>query len=413
MESYDVLVVGAGLAGLHTATLLAERGHDVALVDRRRSLTEGIRTTGIFVRRTLDDFADTSWFRPLDLGLRSAAPSGGRLPAHCLGPPIRRVLLYPPRLRHPVVLESPRDEFRVGDMAPLYTAAADTAVRAGVRLFLGTRYAGRRPDGFALSGPVRSGSGTVRARFVVGADGARSTVARDLGLDRNRHLLVGAEEVFASTDRHDPPAFHCVLDPSLAPGYLAWVVDDGRQVHVGVAGYLDRFPHGLRRALDRFAAVAPGVPVQRPEHVERRGGPIPVGGLLRRIACADGLLVGDAAGAVSPLTAGGLDPCLRLSELAACVLDDALRTGRPATLDRYDGASLRARFRGRLLMRRALAQLRSPTLASAGFALLRTPFGRAAAARILFGDGSFPAVVQPSRTAAATAAAPAGPSTIV
>ena len=45
--SADVLVVGAGLAGLHTATLLARRGHDVLLVDRRTDLTTAIRTTGI------------------------------------------------------------------------------------------------------------------------------------------------------------------------------------------------------------------------------------------------------------------------------------------------------------------------------------------------------------------------------
>ena len=44
-ETADVLVVGAGLAGLHTATLLAERGHDVLLVDRRTSLAGAIRTT--------------------------------------------------------------------------------------------------------------------------------------------------------------------------------------------------------------------------------------------------------------------------------------------------------------------------------------------------------------------------------
>lgn len=53
----DVLVVGAGLAGIHTATLLARRGHEVLLVERRPTLTGAIRTTGILVRRTLDDFA--------------------------------------------------------------------------------------------------------------------------------------------------------------------------------------------------------------------------------------------------------------------------------------------------------------------------------------------------------------------
>ncbi|MCF6522048.1 NAD(P)/FAD-dependent oxidoreductase [Streptomyces sp. JJ36] len=364
----DVLVVGAGLAGLHTATLLARQGHDVILAERRTSLAAAVRTTGIFVRKTLDDFP---------------------LPAEHLGPAIRRVVLYPPSRRRPVDLVSPRDEYRVGDMAPLYTAAAEAARAAGVRTALGTRYAGRQGGTFHLAG--RDGPTTVRARFVVGADGARSTVARDLGLDRNHHLLIGAEEVFALPGSDEPPTFHCVLDPALAPGYLAWVVNDGRHAHVGVAGYADRFPDGLRRALARFGATAPGLAgVDRPASVERRGGPIPVGGMLRRISCPDGLLVGDAAGAVSPLTAGGLDPCLRLSEQAAGVLDDALRAGSPDPLSAYDGAALRARFRGRLTLRRGLAHVRTPAAATAAFALLRTPFGRAAAGRILFGDRSFP-----------------------
>jgi flavin-dependent dehydrogenase len=367
-QDVDVLVVGAGLAGLHTATLLAQRGHDVLLVERRPRLTGAIRTTGIFVRRTLDDFP---------------------LPAECLGPPIRRVVLYPPGLRRAVTLDSDRDEYRVGDMAPLYVAAAESAAESGVRMALGTRFAGRRNGAFVLVG--HDGPTRVRARFVVGADGARSRVARDLALDRNHHLLVGAEKVFEVPRSVEPPAFHCVLDPSLAPGYLAWVVNDGRHAHVGVAGYTARFPHGLRRALERFGASAPGLSgAGRSDEVERRGGPIPVGGLLRRIGCAQGLLVGDAAGAVSPLTAGGLDPCLRLSTLAAGVLDDALRTGRPDALARYDGAALRAHFRGRLMLRRALAQVRTPAVAAIGFTFLRTPFGRAAARRILFGDRSFP-----------------------
>jgi flavin-dependent dehydrogenase len=364
----DVLVVGAGLAGLHTATQLARRGHEVPLVERRPTLTGAVRTTGIFVRRTLDDFP---------------------LPADCLGPPIRRVVLYPPSRRRPVDLVSERDEYRVGDMSRLYVESARAAAGAGVQIRLGTRYAGRHDDTCLVVGT--GGPARVRARFVVGADGARSHVARDLGLDRSTVLLVGAEEVFAIPPGDAPPTFHCVLDPSLAPGYLAWVVNDGEHAHVGVAGYPHRFRHGLRGALERFAGTAPGLPAgDRPEEVERRGGPIPVGGLLRRIAGPAGLLVGDAAGAVSPLTAGGLDPCLRLSEHAVDVLDDALRTSRREVLAHYDGAALRARFRGRLAMRRGLAQVRTPALATAAFLALRTPVGRAAARHVLFGDRSFP-----------------------
>jgi flavin-dependent dehydrogenase len=357
--------VGAGLAGLHTARLLAEQGFDVLVADRRRTLSTGVRTTGIFVRRTLDDFD---------------------LPDHLLGPAVREVVLYPPSRRAPVRLSSERDEYRVADMPGVYAHARRMAEAAGARIALGVRYAG------SATGVVRlEGADPVVARFVVGADGARSTVARDLGLDVNRHLLIGAELVHPTVPGPTTPTFHCVLDPRLAPGYLAWVIDDGRNAHVGVAGYPDAMRAGVRHLLEEFAAHAPGRAAPAGP-VERRGGPIPVGGVLRRLACPAGLLVGDAAGAVSPLTAGGLDPCLRMSELAATVAGDYLRTGDQRVLRRYDGKALRARFRGRLLLRRLFAGVRSPAVAEAAVAALRTRPGRAAAARILFGDGSFPTV---------------------
>jgi flavin-dependent dehydrogenase len=351
MDSVDVLVVGAGLAGLHTARLLALQGLDVLVCDRRSSLATGIRTTGIFVRRTLEDFA---------------------LPEQHLGPPVRRVLLYPPSLRAPVELLSERDEFRVADMAGIYAHALSRARLAGARVRLGTSYPSK----------------DINARFTIGADGARSTVARRLGLDVNTDFIVGVEEVYPVAPTTAPPTFHCVLDPRLAPGYLAWIVDDGTHAHVGLAGRPDRLAAPLPRLLRAFADGFPGLPAPAGP-VLRRGGPIPVGGVLRRLVGPEGLLVGDAAGAVSPLTAGGLDPCLRLSELAAAVTGDYLRTGDPAHLLRYDGAALRARFRVRLLLRHAFSRVRAPA-ANAAFALLRTPLGRAAAARVLFGDGSFP-----------------------
>ncbi|WP_283134997.1 FAD-dependent monooxygenase [Rhizohabitans arisaemae] len=374
MQTVDVLVVGAGLAGLHTARLLAEQGLDVMVVDRRRSLSVGVRTTGIFVRRTLDDFD---------------------LPDAALGPGIRDVLLYPPSRRAPIRLTSDRDEYRVADMAAIYEHARRTAESAGARIHLGVRYIE------ASTGPVRfAGAEPVVARFIIGADGARSRVARDLGLDVNRRFLVGAEIVHPIASRTTVPAFHCVLDPRIAPGYLGWVIDDGWHTHVGVAGYPDAMRTGVRHLLDAFAADAPGRAAPTGP-IERRGGPIPVGGVLKRLVCPAGLLVGDAAGAVSPLTAGGLDPCLRMSELAAAVTVAYLRTGDQHVLRAYDGGALRTRFRGRLLLRGIFAGMRSPAAVEAAVAALRGRAGRAVAARILFGDGSFPDVDQRRRTRSA------------
>src|SRR5712691_11860211 len=62
------------------------------------------------------------------------------------------------------------------------------------------------------------------------------------------------------------------------------------------------------------------------------------------IANVRGLLVGDVAGAVSPLTAGGLDGALRLSELAADVIAAYLDRPDPLTLRQYDGTRFQARL---------------------------------------------------------------------
>lgn len=370
-EECDVLVVGAGLAGLECARRLSAAGVRVRLVDRKPTVDHAVHTTGIFVRRTLESYA---------------------LPETCLGPPVRRVVLYSPRGRA-VTLDSPHDEFRVGRMDALYRGALDAGTRAGVEWMPSTALTGIEPAAAGSSITLDRGGRRqrLRARFVIGADGAMSRVARHLGLDENREWIIGVEEVFRGVRTGRAPALHCWMDPELAPGYIAWVVDDGEEVHVGVGGYASRFRPA--EALRRFRSrIAPEFGLGAAIPCERRGGRIPVGGVLPRIACPRGLLVGDAAGAVSPLTAGGLDPCIRLSELAADVTAAFLSRGDPAALAPYAGTSLRARFRTRLLLRRALAAVRSPAAAELACAILRLPPFRAAADRVFFGRGSFPDV---------------------
>jgi flavin-dependent dehydrogenase len=371
VENYDVVIIGAGLGGLQCARLLGSVGVSVLLVDRKRVLTDSIHTTGIFVRRTLEDFD---------------------LPEDCLGPPVRRVLLYSPH-RRSLELESPFDEFRVGRMGRLYERFLDECLRAGVSWSPSTRYVGFEADGDAsvVHLEARGLTRSVETRMLVGADGAQSRVARDLGLDTNQEWIVGVEDVFQDVETDGPPSFHCFLDPVLAPGYIAWVVHDGAETHVGVGGYAERFDAAA--ALEKFRASLDGIiDLRRARRTERRGGRIPVGGVLRRIANTRGLLLGDAAGAVSPLTAGGLDPCMRLSGLAAEVIKNLLSTGEAAALEPYSGAAFRARFVSRIWMRRAISGISQPLLLEAGCAVLGLPLFKQLARHVFFGRGSFPDV---------------------
>ena len=368
MGTYDVAIIGAGLAGLQCARLLAQQGLKVALIDRKSTLDQKIHTTGIFVRKTLVDFD---------------------FPADSLGPPIKHVTLYSPA-RRALELVSKHDEFRIGRMGQLYQQYLNQCLVAGVHWMPETSYLEYSEQNGKLTIHFSTGS-SITTRYLIAADGARSRVARDLKLDLNQEWIVGAESVFTGAVIEGPPRLLCFLDPELAPGYIAWIAHDGEETHLGVGGYPERF--NPASALAKFqASVANIVDLQNAKQIERRGGYIPVGGVLRNIANTHGMLIGDAAGAVSPLTAGGLDPCMRLSAFAAQVVGEYLSSENPEILNAYSGTLFRSRFASRLWARRVASTLRQRQLLELTCSIMRLPLVNHLARHVFFGRGSFPDV---------------------
>lgn len=346
---------------MHCARLLAMRGLRVVLIDRNDSVAAPIYTTGIFVRKTWEDFS---------------------IPDEHLGRGIRDVYLYSPSGRA-LHLTAERDEFRVGRMSWIRLHMLEQCSRAGVQWMPSTEATAFETTRHGVSLTLSRGR-VLRARYVIGADGARSRVAQAFALDRNTEFLTGLEEIVASLSTET--ALHCHLDPELAPGYIAWVVADRGEAHIGVAGYRGQFDPS--RALAKFRRKTG---FAQAKVLERRGGLIPVNGVLRRIANRHALLVGDAAGAVSPLTAGGLDGALRLSTHAADVVAAYLERCDPAVLRAYDGAPFQTRFLARRWMRRIMRAAQQRLLMEAAVAVLHLPPLRAFAAHVFFSrGGSFP-----------------------
>ena len=168
-RSTDCTVVGASFAGLACASELARAGANVTMLERKADVGAKLHTTGIIVKDAIDQVA-------LLEGLPGAL--------------VRRidgVRLYAPNLRH-VDLAAPGYYFLATDTPELMRWLAGRAEDAGVRIDYRASFAScdRRADGFDLGE-----HGTTR--YLVGADGPNSRVAKVLGLGQNTRFLFGVE----------------------------------------------------------------------------------------------------------------------------------------------------------------------------------------------------------------------------
>lgn len=298
LKDVDLVVVGGSFAGLVLARTAALRGLRTVVLERRAAPGSRVHTTGILVKEAAD---------ALDVPAR-------------LTRKVRGVRLYAPSLAC-VDLHSPGYWFLATDTAGLLEWLTAEAVRAGAGVRHASPFHRAERDGERI---VVRGAG-LRTRFLVGADGAHSRVARCFGLARNTRFLVGVEAEFDGGDRVPEGFLHCFVNRRIAPGYIAWAVPGVGVTQVGLARRWPGRPD-LNALLARIASVA-DLRNERP--VGWRAGTIPVGGPLRAIGAPGVLLVGDAAGWVSPLTAGGIANAFRLSRLAAHRICEHLGDGGP------------------------------------------------------------------------------------
>ena len=317
----DIAIIGAGFAGLVCARVAAERGLKVVVIEKKPEAGVQLHTTGIIVKEAADELHIPTRFTRK----------------------VRGVRLYAPGLKQ-IDLDSPGYYFLATDTRGVLRWLADEATRAGATLMFGQAFEGARREGdeILIDKPA------IRARYLVGADGARSSVARCFGLGVNSRMLVGVEAEYEGIGGIDPDRLHCFIDSGLSPGYICWVVPGVGVTQVGLAGRLGEKP-GIEGLADKLRDV---FDFSAARIVERRSGPIPVGGAVRPFAAERVLLVGDAAGLVSPLTAGGIHPAFRYGRRAAQVISDYLLDGGP------DPGRVLAReyprYRWKALLRRGL-----------------------------------------------------------
>ena len=212
---------------------------------------------------------------------------------------------------------------------------AERAVSAGAEVMDGFRVGGvDTSDGTVrVSGPLD----TVEGRVLVGADGANSVVAHQMGLLREAEIGVGLEsEVYPDPRLLEPWADTASLDFGTIRGGYMWVFPKQDHLSIGVAGFV-RWSPRMRGLLDTYLHF---LGLDGAEQRMTRGHRLPRRKRGMAIQSGPVLLVGDAGGLVDFWTGEGIYYAIRSAQAAAptiaAYLDGAARdlTGYEETIDR-------------------------------------------------------------------------------
>lgn len=275
-----VTVVGGSATGLYTATLLAEAGREVRVLEGAEEYAPDART--LIVTRRMKDL-------PGGPGDRSIVNV------------INRFELVTDGRRATVALDAPD---LVIERSTLLRGMADRARAAGVDLQMGRRVQTLRDtgngDGVALEVGRNGDTEQLTAHTVVGADGTFSKVARAAGwpplatVPLIQAIVPLPADLPSDTTRvwfhpDDTPYFYWLIPESDQRGALGLIAEDGQTGRRCLERFLERHrlePLGFQAA--RIPCYTRWVPPQR------------------RVGSADVYLVGDAAAHVKVTTVGGI-----------------------------------------------------------------------------------------------------------
>ncbi|MGV9450706.1 FAD-dependent oxidoreductase [Streptomyces sp. NPDC003635] len=322
----DVLIVGAGPTGLALGVDLARRGVDALVVERAEGLFPGSRGKGI-QPRTMEVFDD--------LGVLGAVrAAGGSYPVGMIWQDGRRVGEHQMFEPAEPTEDSPYNEPWMVPQWRTQEILFDRLRELGGRVGFGREVVGLAQDAEGVTARFASGP-DVRARYVVAADGGRSTVRRALGIGMAGETVDPQPVLVADVriDGLDRENWHVFPPSGEGEGFLAICPLAGTADFQVVAQFpvdtdVDLSPEGIRKTVSARSHLAPEAVTEVRWASDFR----PRAALADAFRAGRVLLAGDAAHIHSPAGGQGLNTSVQDAYNLGWKLGAVLREGADAGL---------------------------------------------------------------------------------
>lgn len=318
-SKYDIVVVGAGPAGLSAAYSAAKNGARVIVLERDDGIAHNVRTSGV------------SWVEEIrKFGITEEHYN-----------PIQNYAFYSPSKE--ITIQGNEPKCCVLNVRSTYQHLASEAASVGAKIMVKANVTNAlltngRISGVKVSTP--KGELNINADLVIDASGFGTAVGRKMGfVSEWKRYGVGAEyECYA--EKVDDDTWALMVGSTYSPAGYAWIFPLSKnRVRIGVG--IGR-PESDEEPLDLLNTMLE----KRPKPLERMGkieplemhyGFIPNEGVRTNTVTDGFILVGDSAGQANPLVLEGIRYAIEFGRLAGEIGCKALQYGATKeSLKEYD-----------------------------------------------------------------------------
>ncbi|MDH4210744.1 MAG: NAD(P)/FAD-dependent oxidoreductase [candidate division WOR-3 bacterium] len=292
---FDVVVIGAGPVGSHTAYQLADRGLNICLIDKKKKIGAGSICAGVIGKEAFERYD-----LPSDTVLRS----------------INSVSFFSPFGQR---LEYEQEDFFafVVDRDLFDNKLLLKAKKRGVEVFLDEKV--RDISGVPYFYSVKSTRQTFQAKAIVIATGFDCRLHEKAGLTTPPQYLYGSQ--VEMTVPHSPSKLEIHIGRDFAPGSFGWLVPFRKgQAKIGLL-LTQRGKKWLKKFIEHRLGINRGFDENKIQVKPIAFGPV------KKSVNGNILSVGEAAGQVKTTTGGGIFYGLLCSEIAAEKLAQTLKDG--------------------------------------------------------------------------------------